>query len=92
MSKSMSYPEKIGVTRVTGVTTFIHAAYSVTPGSGYGVTGVTTHRRHRPAVTPVTPQNFVGVTRRAAYLLGVTLVTPVTPKKTGQYIENRGRP
>lgn len=89
MSKSVSYPEKNGV---TGVTTFIHAAYRVTPSAGYGVTGVTAGRCHRCVVTPVTPQNFVGVTRRAAYLLGVTLVTPVTPKKTGQHIENRGRP
>jgi len=95
MSKSASYCEKPGVTRVTGVTAFVHAAYGVTPSTNVGVTRVTASHCGRlvvTPVTPVTPQKSVGVTRKPAWLLGVTLVTPVTPTKTGQEVENRERP
>ncbi len=43
MTKSIPIHEKSGVTRVTGVTAFIHAAYGVTPAKSYGVTRVTNH-------------------------------------------------
>lgn len=80
MDKSILRFEKSRVTRVAGVTTFIHAAYGVTPSEKRGVAAHVNIACH---VTPITPTNQTRVTRKPAHLLDVTFVTLVTPKKTG---------